>query len=358
MSPIVSIVILNWNGWEDTIECLESLYQIHYSNYHIIVVDNASSDDSLKKIKEYCKGKTKVKSEYFKYNPLNKPIKTFEYTEKEIKISNGINTPDIPSNKKLTIIKNNKNYGFAGGNNVGINYALNHINSQYILLLNSDTFVDPNFLTELIKAAENDKNVGSVQSLLLKPDGKSIDSLGQEIYIWSAMDKGMNSKYNNSLKKDREIFGACAAAAIYKKEVLKKIGLFDEDFFVIFEDVDLSWRIRLNGFKSILAANSIVYHKRGISESINHAERSYLMKYHYNKNLLITMLKYYPLSFVFGGKNLDKFIFFLKNAINYSLKINKTSEFAKILINNAKARISMQKNPRLCEVQKKWIKQI
>lgn len=355
MNPQVSIVILNWNGWKDTIECLESIYQINYSNYDIILVDNNSTDNSIEKIKEYCKGKIKVKSKYIKYNPLNKPIKIFEYTEKEIKtLKNRTDAyHELPSSKKITLIKNKKNYGFAGGNNVGIRFALN-TDSSYILLLNNDTIVDPDFLTELIKAAKKYKNIGSIQSLLLKPDGKLIDSLGQEIYIWSAMDKGINSTYN-PLKKDREIFGACAAAAIYTKEALKKIGLFDEDFFVIFEDVDLSWRIRLNGFKSVLAVNSIVYHKRGISESINQHETSNLMEYHYNKNLLITMLKYYPLSHFFGSKNLNKSVFYLKKAIFYSLKVNKTLDLIKIVLSNIWLRISMFNHPLLYEIQKEWI---
>ncbi len=356
MSPMVSIIVLNWNGWKDTIECLESIYQINYSNYDIIVVDNNSIDSSIEKIKEYCKGKIEVKSKYIKYHSLNKPIKIFEYTEKEIKtFKNRTNSCNLPPYKKITIIKNNKNYGFAGGNNVGIKFALN-TDPSYVLILNNDTIVNPDFLTELIKTAQNYEKVGSIQSLLLKPDGKFIDSLGQEIHIWSAMDKGINSRYN-PLKKDKEIFGACAAAAIYPNEVLKNIGLFDEDFFVIFEDVDLSWRIRLNGFKSILAVNSIVYHKRGISEDINQHEISDLMKYHYNKNLLITMLKYYPLSYVFGSNNLNKSIFYIKKAINYSLKSNKVLELIKIVLNIIKIRIKMYNHPLLHKIQKEWIKQ-
>ena len=355
MNLKVSIVILNWNRWKDTIECLESIYQIDYSNYDVILVDNNSTDNSIEKIKEYCKGKIKVKSKHIKYNPLTKPIKIFEYTEKEIKTLK--NRTDayhkLLSSKKIILIKNKKNYGFAGGNNIGIRFALN-TDSQYILLLNNDTIVDPNFLTELIKAAKKYKNIGSIQSLLLKPDGKLIDSLGQEIYIWSAMDKGINSTYI-PLKKDKEIFGACAAAAVYPKEVLEKIGLFDEDFFVIFEDVDLSWRIRLKGFKSVLAVNSIVYHKRGISESINQHETSGLMEYHYNKNLLSTMLKYYPLSHLLGGKNLNKSIFYLKKAISYSLKVNKTLELIRIVLSNIVLRISMFNHPLLYEIQKEWI---
>jgi GT2 family glycosyltransferase len=356
MSPKVFIIILNWNGWKNTIECLESIYRIDYHNYNVIVVDNASNDNSIEKIKEYCKGNIEVKSRYIKYDPLNKPIKIFEYTEKDIETLKNKNMPNLASNKKITIIKNEKNYGFAGGNNIGIKFALNNIDPSYILLLNNDTIVDPNFLTELMKVARNYKKIGSIQSLLLKPDGKIIDSLGQEIRIWSAMDKGINSIYN-PIGKNREIFGACAAAAIYPNEVLKNSGLFDEDFFVIFEDVDLSWRIRLNGFKSILAVNSIVYHKRGVSESINQNETSHLMNYHYNKNLLITMLKYYPLSHIFGRKNLNESIFFIKKTVNYSLKVNKTFELAKIILNNLKTRISMYNHPLLCEIQKKWIKQ-
>ena len=75
----VAIIILNWNGWEDTIECLESLYQINYPNYNVILVDNASSDESLKKIKEYAEGKIKIESNFFDYNSDNKPIDVIHY---------------------------------------------------------------------------------------------------------------------------------------------------------------------------------------------------------------------------------------------------------------------------------------
>ena len=81
--PKVSIIILNWNGWKDTVECLESLYQITYPNYDVIVVDNGSEDESIEKIKRYCKGEIKVESKFFDYLPTNKPIKIIEYTREE-----------------------------------------------------------------------------------------------------------------------------------------------------------------------------------------------------------------------------------------------------------------------------------
>ena len=117
MNPKVSIIILNWNGWKDTIECLESLYQISYPNYDVLVVDNGSEDESIEKIKEYAEGKAKVESKFFEYNPENKPIKIIEYTREDAEAGGGKEKEimDLPSNRKLIIIKNEKNYGFAGG---------------------------------------------------------------------------------------------------------------------------------------------------------------------------------------------------------------------------------------------------
>jgi GT2 family glycosyltransferase len=89
--PKVSIIILNWNGWEDTIECLESLYQITYSNYDVIVVDNGSEDESIEKTKEYAEGKIRVESKFFEYSSENKPIKIIEYTREEAEAGGGRN---------------------------------------------------------------------------------------------------------------------------------------------------------------------------------------------------------------------------------------------------------------------------
>ena len=96
----VSIIILNWNGWKDTIECLESLYQINYSNFDVIVVDNDSHDESLEKIRNYASGNINIKSEFFEYNYSNKPIKILEYTRNEYENSKGeINFFKLPSKR-------------------------------------------------------------------------------------------------------------------------------------------------------------------------------------------------------------------------------------------------------------------
>jgi len=153
--PSVSIIILNWNGWEDTIECLESIYHINYSNYQVIVVDNNSSDDSIQKINDYARGKLKVKSDFFKYDPTDKPIGIIRYNKKNSEIAKF-----SKGHKQLILIENKKNYGFAEGNNIGIEFALKNINPDYILLLNNDTVVDKCFLNILVLEGEKDAKIG------------------------------------------------------------------------------------------------------------------------------------------------------------------------------------------------------
>ncbi|MFX1464975.1 MAG: glycosyltransferase family 2 protein [Promethearchaeota archaeon] len=345
MKTKVSIIILNLNGWKDTIDCLESLYQITYPYYNVILVDNGSKDNSIKKIRKYCEGNHLVTSKFYKYSSENKPIRIIEYTRNEAEIERGkvkeIN--ELPSNKKLILIKNEKNYGFAEGNNIGIKYALNVLNSDYVLVLNNDTIVDRDFLGELVKVAETDETIGSVQALLLRPGGKIIDSLGQELLAWTSRDKGFNTEYKRALEKDFEIFGSCAAAAVYKNHVLRKVGLFDKDFFIYLEDIDLSWRVRLSGFKSFLVHKSVVYHKRGLS-----APPHLRKKYHSSKNWLIILLRYYPFSL--------RFFRILSKSIYYASRIGKIHELSKILVKNLKMRKIIKQNPFLKKLQLRWIK--
>jgi len=153
--PSVSIIILNWNGWSDTVECLESIYHLNYSNYQVIVVDNNSSDDSIRKINDYARGNLEVKSNFFKYDPTDKPIEIVQYSGKNTEQAK------FPTYKKqLMIIENKKNYGFAKGNNIGIKYALKNLNPDYILLLNNDTVVDKDFLRILVQEGENNSETG------------------------------------------------------------------------------------------------------------------------------------------------------------------------------------------------------
>lgn len=343
--PNVSIIILNWNGWKDTIECLESLYQINYTNYNIILVDNGSTDESIEKIKKYCWINDHIKIKNI-----------FEYKEKNfISLTEHINQNSY--NKELILIKNSKNYGYAKGNNIGMRFASKVFKPDYFFLLNNDTIVDKEFLIEIVKVAKN-HDVGSVQSVLLKPGGKIIDSLGQELTKFSARDIGMNLEYKK-LNDNREIFGACAAAALYKADVLEDINFFDEDFFTMYEDVDLSWRLRLRGYKSILATNSIVYHKRGLSKIMANAKKSYLLinyyqGYNISKNLILLAIKYNSLYSLFNIKYLSKLLIALGGLFYFSLRVKKLRYTFSIILRNIKLRKEIQKNPLFKGIKKKW----
>ncbi len=192
MNINVSIVILNWNGWRDTIECLESIYQNNYPNYNVIVVDNDSNDESINKIKEYCNGQIKIESSFFEYNQHNKPIEILEVESNEYILHKDYE--ECPS-LRLILIKNDKNVGFAEGNNIGIKYALNNLYPDYLLLLNNDTVVDKRFLVEMLKVSESDNKIGIV--------GPKIYFYNEPNRIWFAMGKiswkfcrGLNIGYN------------------------------------------------------------------------------------------------------------------------------------------------------------------
>jgi GT2 family glycosyltransferase len=261
--PRVSIIILNWNGWEDTTECLESVYQINYPNFDVILVDNASEDDSLEKIRDYCSGNLKVESSFFEYNPENKPIKVREYSE-DFENSQGSLKIENSTLPPLTLIKNKKNYGFPGGNNGGMKYALKFFNPDYILLLNNDTVVEENFLGELIEKGESRGDIGIL--------GPKIYFYDEPNIIWSAGCKiswklsrgiqiGTNEVDKGQYDTEKEVEYVSGSAFLIKKELIEKIGLMDETYFLYFEESDWTLRANQEGYKSLYVPSASVWHK-------------------------------------------------------------------------------------------------
>ena len=288
----VSIVILNWNGWEDTIECLESLYQISYPTYDVIVVDNGSADESIQKIRDYCESKIKVKSEFFEYDPDNKPINHIEYTKAEVEVGKEHEIADLPSNRKLILLKNEKNYGFAGGANIGMMYALKVLKPDYVLLLNNDTSVDQEFLSELIKVAESDEKIGFVGCKSFYPNGE-IQDTGAFIKPYNLFGVGVKNKVSNNIKAVDYISGA---ALLIKSEVIDEVGLLDEKFFpAYFEESDWSIRAKRNGYKCIYNPKATLIHR--VSATAKKLKPDWLY-YVWEKNRLRFMLLNFPRSWL------------------------------------------------------------
>lgn len=218
----VAIILLNWNNSNYTVECIKSLSNITYLNKKIIVVDNASTDKSLDKLKEY-----------------------------------------LP---QIDLITNETNLGFTGGNNVGIKMALNK-KFDFIMLLNNDTIVDKAFLEPLVNSFEFD--TGAVQPLILNYQNKeTIWNYGGHINktfgIFSTYAKNNSIK---SLKNKEEKFSEWISGCCFmiRSSVIKEVGLLDEKFFVYFEDVDWSIRLRSNNYKLKIIPESIIYHHEGVS---------------------------------------------------------------------------------------------
>jgi len=261
--PMVAIVILNWNGWEDTMECLESLYQINYSNYKVVLVDNNSSDESILKIRDYCDGKIKIKSKFFEYNKENKPIEIIEYSKEESESK--ASEKGLTQNKDhLILIKNDKNYGFAEGNNIGMRYALKALNADYVLLLNNDTVVDKDFLGKMVNFGEINKNNGIIGPKIYYYDQPhTIWCIGGKIdwKLARGLHAGTNKVDNGQYNEIKEFDYVSGSAFLIKREVIDKIGLMDEMFFLYFEETDLALRASQNGYKSVYAPEAKIWHK-------------------------------------------------------------------------------------------------
>lgn len=248
--------------------CLSSLSKQTYKNFHILVVDNASSDGSI------------------------------EYMEE--------NYPDIE------LIKLQKNYGFSKAVNIGIQ----HSRTPYVILLNNDTTVDTRYVEEMVKAIEKSPKIFSVSSKMIQMyHPELIDSAG-DLYTllgWGVC-RGCGRPVSNYTKYD-EIFTACAGAAIYRRSVFDEIGYFDENHFAYLEDIDIGYRARIYGYYNMYCPTALVYHVgSGTSGSkynsfkVKLAARNNLYLNYKNMPALQLVLNFIPLAIGY----FVKYLFFCK----------------------------------------------
>lgn len=241
---MISVVILNFNGKRYLEACLTSVLSQTFRDFEVIIVDNGSSDGSQ------------------------------EYLETHF--------------PWVKVIKNKKNLGFAEGTNTGMRQA----SGKYILTLNNDTQMDSRFLKKLVEPMESDSRVGMCAPKMLFCDGR-INSTGICLSrSGAAWDRGMSEQDAGQYDSPGEVFGPCAGAALYRKDMLEEIGLFDEDFFIYMEDVDLAFRGRLAGWKCLYVPGAKVHHVFG--GTTGHG--SDISVYYGNRNLLWCMAKNLPMN--------------------------------------------------------------
>jgi GT2 family glycosyltransferase len=217
------VIVLSWNGKKDTLECLASLQQLTYPNARIIVVDNSSSDGTGDAIRSA-----------------------------------------FPN---IELIVNNSNLRFAGGNNVGIRQSLEG-GAEYVLMLNNDTVVDPEFLGRLVEAAESGRKIGMVgPKIYYFDDPKRIWFAGGLIKWWRGRVThiGIREVDNGEYDVTTEVDYITGCCMLIKREVIETIGMLDERYYIYGEDVDLCVRALRSGYKSVYVPSSRVWHKLSVS---------------------------------------------------------------------------------------------
>jgi GT2 family glycosyltransferase len=237
--PRVSIIILNWNGLEDTVECLESLKKITYPDYEVIVVDNGSEGNDVQVLKK----------------------RFADY---------------------IYLIENDRNYGFAVGANIGIRYALNNSHPDYFLLLNNDTVVAPDFLNEMVKVVESDSLIGIAgckNYLYSHPQRFWLAWVRINLWKgqtpWVGADELDQGQYDNV----NEVVCVPASCCLIKRDLIEKLGTFDESYITYWEDIDYCVRAKKLGFKIAFVAKAKIWHKVGrTGEKVPELHRYYSAK--------------------------------------------------------------------------------
>jgi len=240
----ISVIIVNWNGIQHLEECLLSLSKQTTKDFEIILVDNGSTDGSANFVE-----------------------KRFPYVK---------------------IVRLAKNEGFCGGNKIG----LEHATGEFVALLNNDTKVDPRWLEELLQEMQSDPNIGICSSCMVnyfKPE--YLDTAGDGYDICGVGFKIGNRMRVSEFQHKRDTFGACAGAVMYRRSMIKKIGFFDDDFFAVGEDIDLSFRARLSGYRCVYVPTAIVRHK--VNQTVG-AGSNFLL-YQSRRNIEYTYFKNMPL---------------------------------------------------------------
>lgn len=263
----IAIIIVNWNGLKYLDNCFSSLSKQSYKNVETIMVDNGSSDGSIDFVK-----------------------KKFPFVK---------------------IISLDKNYGYARPNNVGIQEAFKDKKVKAIVALNNDTIVDKHWLEELVTTAFTNDDVGMVSSLAYFEGRKELQNCGLSLEpsLKNTLEGGISLAFGRKpadvpqFLTEYEVFAAGGVAALYKREMLEEIGLFDESYFAYNEDLDLGFRARLYGWRALVSPKATLTHLHSRTGGAASAKKIYWME----RNAYYTAIKNMPLTslFAFPFRNLS-----------------------------------------------------
>lgn len=296
-------IVLNWKETERTARALSSLMQQEEAKVTLVVVDNESSVESASRLSRL--------------------------------FPNAI------------LLKNPMNMGFAPACNQAIDKAIEESNPRYVFLLNNDAICEPHCLERLLIVMEEDVSIGAAQAMILRnAPGTIVDTAGHSVSAYGIYENLRHVDVNSTDDEPLEIFGATGGAVMYRVKMLKEIGTFDGTFFAYSEDLDLSWRMNIAGWKSVLVPKAIVLHEVGIS-----GRRLKEVKSISARNLVTVVIRYYPLRSLTS----PRFIYWLGALLVYSLSHATIVETAQRLALAIRERGSRE-SAVLRVVWKKWFK--
>lgn len=286
------IIIVNYKGWKDTIECVESILKSDYPYYKIIICDNNSADDSIEMIRKWATGA--FIPDYLGKSPLRSIIEPMTDKPIDIEVISERKIRGYLLNKTITVISCKKNGGFARGNNIGIKAALTQGNCEYVWCLNNDTVIERTCLSRLIHKMRCNTQIGICGAMArsyFEPE-KIQCAGGMKYNRWtSRMRKLTADEY-----KQNDFNFISGASMMLNPLFLRDIGLMNEAYFLYFEELD--WSVRNSGrYKLGYCENAVFYHKEGASIGGNSRDKknsSLLSDYYMIRNRILFTKTYYP----------------------------------------------------------------
>lgn len=301
-------LLLNWNGWADTLECLESLLRSDYRPFQIVVCDNDSSDESVERFHDWAAGRLDIWSSCapeircLTWPPVPKPVDCVEYDRGTAERGGDHRA----AGARVILIRTGANRGYAAGNNVGLRYILARGDAAYVWLLNNDTVVRADTLSRMTHRVGTVENAGMCGArILYYSDPGIVQSLGGFRYNrWSGTARQLGHGARDAVARETpartleaRTFGIYGASQLVTAEFLRRVGLLPECYFLYFEEQDWAVRATRVGLRKVLATDAVVYHKEGAATGGSEQsamERSYISDYHSIRSRLLFTRRFFP----------------------------------------------------------------
>jgi len=292
----VIIILVNWNGWVDTIRCLESLFRLNYSNFNVIICDNNSTDNSYNNIKAWASGDLDLLNSsndslyHLTFPPVTKPIPIIECPNNSLQAN---------INKNIILLQSRTNIGFAGGVNLGLQLAKKN-DIAYSWILNNDVVVTPNSLLTLVKRLDKEGDKGGIcgSTVYYYDEPDKIQTTGGIKYNrWFGITTFLKNSGLDNHKIESNLDAIYGASMLVSKSFLEHVGFLSEKYFLYFEELDWAIRGKMKNFKICYASDSIIYHLGGRSTGSTERyenNKSYFSDYYFMRNKLLFTKKFFP----------------------------------------------------------------